>query len=291
MPRAAPRDLIYRRRRYPPEIIELCVRWYITYRLSYRDLVAMMAERAVEVFHTTILRWVQRYVPEYERRWARFLRPPSQSWRMDETEVVIRGRPHWLYRAVDRNGKSVHSLLCDNRTIESAKAFFQTAVARTEVPWPATINLDGNAAIHQSLRQLSREDPRWNSVRLRANRYLNNLIEQDNRAIKQRCASMLGLKTASSAAVTLSGIELAHRIRKGQFRLLVSGNRPRPSLLELWDSALRQPDTPDLPATSGAPLTHQISTDWYRPSRRRSRRPWPRRFPLKGPKAAACICL
>jgi transposase-like protein len=70
MTRAITRDAIYRRRRFQPEIIELCVRWYITYRLSYRDLVAMMAERGVNVSHTTILRWVLRYVPEFEKRWA-----------------------------------------------------------------------------------------------------------------------------------------------------------------------------------------------------------------------------
>lgn len=67
MPRAAARDLIYRRRRYTAEVIELCVRWYVTYRLSYRDLAAMMAERDVAVSHTTIMRWVQHYVPEFER--------------------------------------------------------------------------------------------------------------------------------------------------------------------------------------------------------------------------------
>ena len=61
------RDPIYRRRVFNAEIIELCVRWYITYRLSYRDLVAMMAERGVTVAHSTILRWVSRYVPEYEK--------------------------------------------------------------------------------------------------------------------------------------------------------------------------------------------------------------------------------
>ena len=192
MPRASPRDPIYRRRRYSPEVIELWVRWYITYRLSYRDLVAMTAEQGTAVSHTTIMRWVQRYVPEYERRCARFSRSTGQSWRMDETEGVIGGQPHWLYRAVDRNGKSIHSLLCENRTIESAKAFFQSAVTRAEVLWPVTVNLDGNAATHQSLRQLGREDPRWKGVTVRANRDLNNLIEQDHRAIKQRCAPMLG---------------------------------------------------------------------------------------------------
>jgi len=79
------RDLIYRRRRFDAEVIELCVRWYITYRLSYRDLVAMMAERGISVSHTTIHRWVIRYVPEFEKRWNRFARPVNNSWRVDES--------------------------------------------------------------------------------------------------------------------------------------------------------------------------------------------------------------
>jgi hypothetical protein len=61
------------------------VRWYLTYRLSYRDLVEMMAERGVTVSHSTILRWVQRYVPEFERRWSRYARGVHSSWRMDES--------------------------------------------------------------------------------------------------------------------------------------------------------------------------------------------------------------
>ena len=104
MPRRATRDPIYLRRRFSPETIEQCVRWYITYRLSYRDLVAMMAEQGIVVSHTTIMRWVLRYVPEYERRWSRFARSPGSSWRMDETAVDVRGGRHYLYRAVDRAG-------------------------------------------------------------------------------------------------------------------------------------------------------------------------------------------
>ena len=90
------RDPIYRRRVFDAEIIELCVRWYITYRLSYCDLVAMMAERGVILAHSTILRWVMRYVPEYEQRWNRFSRPVGTSWRIDETYVSIRGKWHYL---------------------------------------------------------------------------------------------------------------------------------------------------------------------------------------------------
>ena len=79
-------DAMYHRRSFDADIVELCVRWYITYRLSYRDLVAMMAERGVEVSHTTILRWVVRYVPEFEKRRNRHARHGS-SWRVDETYV------------------------------------------------------------------------------------------------------------------------------------------------------------------------------------------------------------
>ena len=79
------RDAIYRKRVFDADIIELCVRWYITYRLSYRNLVEMMAERGVQVSHSTILRWVTRYVPEFEKRWAQFARAVGTSWRVDET--------------------------------------------------------------------------------------------------------------------------------------------------------------------------------------------------------------
>jgi hypothetical protein len=124
MPAALSRDPIYRGRRFGVETIELCVRWYLTYRLSYRDLSAMIAERGIALSHTTILRWVQRYVPVYESRWARFARPVAESWRMDETQVSVRGVPHWLYRAVDRHGKTVHSLLRAKRGVEVRAGIF-----------------------------------------------------------------------------------------------------------------------------------------------------------------------
>ena len=253
------RDPIYRRRRFSAETIELCVRWYITYRLSYRDLAAMMAEREIAVSHTTVMRWVLRYVPEYERRWARFTRPPGSSWRMDETAVSVRGGRHYLYRAVDREGKSVASLLCHNRSMESAQAFFRSAVAQDGVPWPDKINVDGNKATHRGLRLLGKEDCRWQAVEIRARRYLNNVIEQDHRAIKQRCASMLGLKSFRSAAIILAGVELAHRIRKGQHSLPVERDERASSLKELWDRALSPMGTSDTQAGGCSASMHQIS--------------------------------
>ena len=114
------RNSIYRRRRFDAEIIELCVRWYITYRLSCRDLVAMMAERGIVVSHTTILRWVSRYVPEFEKRWNRFARPVNTSWRVDETYIDVRGKWKFLYRAVDKHGKTVDFLPRPDRRIAAS---------------------------------------------------------------------------------------------------------------------------------------------------------------------------
>lgn len=180
MTRAITRDPIYRRRRFQAEIIELCVRWYITYRLSYRDLAAMIAERGVRVSHTTILRWVSRYVPEFEKRWARFARPVNSSWRIDETSIAVHGRRHYLYRAVDKYGKSVAHLLRADRGIEAAKAFFRKAVATHPTQWPRKVNIDGNTASHVALRQLGQEDPRWRSVVMRTRRSSSRTIVRSN---------------------------------------------------------------------------------------------------------------
>lgn len=234
MTRAVARDPIYRRRRFSAETIELCVRWYITYRLSYRDLVAMVAERGIAVSHTTILRWVLRYAPEFEKRWARYARPVNASWRMDETAVSVRGGKHYLYRAVDRQGKSVEHLLCADRSRDAAQAFFRKAVVNA-TEWPRTVNMDGNLASHLALRMLGEEDPRWQGVVVRNRRYLNNVVEQDHRAIKSRCAPMLGFKSFGSAAITLAGIEL---LPGRDLRIAALGLEPDPNELNALADAM-----------------------------------------------------
>ena len=200
-----------------------------------------MAEQGIAVSHTTILRWVLRYVPEFEKRWARYAQPVGSSWRMDETAVSVRGGNHYLYRAVDPEGKSVDHLLCADRSRDAAQAFFRKAI-RNATEWPRTINLDGNQASHLALRMLGEEDPRWQRVVVRDRRYLNNIVEQDHRAIKRRCASMSGLKSFRTAAITLAGIELAHRIRKRQFSFTNGGDRGATSLKRLWDLAIADSD-------------------------------------------------
>ena len=205
-------------RHFDREVILLCVRWYLRYKLSLRDLVEMMAERGLELAHTTIMRWVQRYVPEFEKSWARYARKVGRSWRVDETYLKVRGRWVYLYRAMDKKGNTVDFRLSPKRDVAAAKAFFRKAL-RTQGRAPLRITLDGYAASHRAVREMPSENEVRKHTKLRSSKYLNNLIEQDHRGIKSRTGPMLGFKRFDYAAITIAGIELLRRIHKGQFAL------------------------------------------------------------------------
>jgi transposase-like protein len=211
-------DELFEGRHFDREIIVLCVRWYLRFKLSFRDLVEMMAERGLSMAHTTIMRWVHHYAPEFERRWNRFARPAGASWRVDETYVKIRGMWAYLYRAVDREGKTVDFRLSTRRDVAAAKAFFRKAIG-SQGSTPQTITLDGYAASHRAVREMTAAGQLAADTKLRSSKYLNNLIEQDHRGVKLRVGPMLGFKRFRSAAATIAGIELLRRIRKGQFNL------------------------------------------------------------------------
>ena len=211
-------DKLFKGRHFEREIIILCVRWYLRFKLSFRDLVEMIAERGLSLAHTTIMRWVQGFAPEFDRRWNRFARQSGDSWRVDETYIKIRGVWTYLYRAVDQEGRTVDFRLSPRRDVTAARLFFRKAL-KTQGRPPRVITLDGYAASHRAVRETPEENEVWNDTKLRSSKYLNNIVEQDHRAIKARIGAMLGFKSFRRAKVTIAGIELLHRIRKNQFDL------------------------------------------------------------------------
>jgi transposase-like protein len=213
----------------------LCVRWYLSFKLSNRDLVAMMIERGIDVAHTTILRWVLHYTPEFEKRWNRYARCVGGSWRCDETDIRVKGAWVYMYRAIDKAGKTVECYLSRTRDVNAAKAFLRRAVKNQRMP--TKIILDAYAASHRAVADLKESDELSKRVRVRSNKYLNNLVEQDHRRVKQRLRPMLGLKSFRTAVVVIRGIELAEKIRKGQYKIGQPGGRTA-TAPAIWQAAL-----------------------------------------------------
>src|SRR6201982_1376062 len=165
---------LFKGRHFAREIIVVCVRWYLSFELSSRDLVQMSTERGIILAHTTILRWVQRYVPEFEKRWNRYARPVNGSWRCDETYIKVKGRWTYLYRAVDKYGQTVDFLLSERRDVAAAKGFFRKAMRHNGSP--RVITLDAYAASHRAVRELKSEGSLPRRVRIRSRKYLNNNV-------------------------------------------------------------------------------------------------------------------
>ncbi len=123
-------------RHFAPEIILTAVRWHLRYSLSLRDVEGRLAERGLEVDHTTIWRWVQRYAPELGERLRSHRQPTNDSWRVDETYVRVKGKWVNLYRAVNSSGATLDFLLSEQRDVAAAKCFPGAGAARWQPPEP-----------------------------------------------------------------------------------------------------------------------------------------------------------
>jgi len=214
------RPALFKGRHFQAEIIVLCVRWYLRFGLSFRNLEELMAERNLIVDHVTIWRWVQRYAPELNRRCRPELQMTNRSWRVDETYLRVAGKWTYLYRAVDSTGATIDFLLSARRDAAAAKGFFQKALRSLVHPRPRVINVDGNPSYPKVIAELKRTGALGRRCRCRPVRYLNNIVEQDHRAIKRRVRASQGFRSFDSAARTIQGIETVNMIRKGQVRWL-----------------------------------------------------------------------
>jgi putative transposase len=196
------------------DVILWGVRWYVAYPMSYRQLEEMMEERGVDVDHSTLNRWVVKYAPLLEQQFRARKRAIGSSWRLDETYVKIKGRWKYLYRAVDKAGATVDFLLTAKRDRKAALRFLRKAIGQHGEP--AKITIDKSGANTAPIESYNAEHEA--GIEIRRIKYLNNIVEQDHRAVKRVTRPMLGFKSFPSAAATLSGIELMHMSRKDQFQ-------------------------------------------------------------------------
>ncbi|NLS07707.1 IS6 family transposase [Rhizobium sp. P32RR-XVIII] len=214
---------MFKGRHFDRSVILLCVRWYLAYNLSLRDLEEMMIERGLSVDHSTIHRWIIHFAPLLLEQFNQRKRAVSGKWHMDETYIKVRGRWMYLYRAIDNVGDTVEFFFSAHRDLLAAKRFVRKAMKRHGRP--QRIVIDGSHTNREAIiacdaeSRLQDRSPRpLRPIRIRQSQYLNNRIEQDHRSIKHRVRSMLGFKSTATAATILSGIEMIHMMRKQQAR-------------------------------------------------------------------------
>ena len=208
---------LFKWRQFEPEMILLAVGWSLRFSLSYRDVEELLAERGLRADHVTVWRWVQRYAPELQRRLRRRLKPTNDSWRVDETYIRVRGKWCYLYRAVDSSGATIDFLLSAKRDAAAAERFLAKALSGVNHQSPRVINTDKHG-YPVAIAQLKAGEVLEENCQHRPVQYLNNVLEQDHRAIKRRVCASQHFRSFWGAWRTIAGYEAIHMIRKGQAR-------------------------------------------------------------------------
>jgi len=183
-----------------------------------------MLERGVEVDHSTLNRWVLKYAPELDKRIRPHLRLTNDSWRVDETYIKVKGVWKYLYRAVDSEGNTLDFMLSAKRDARAAERFFSKTLNASHTQTPRVINVDKNAAYPPAIDGLKTDEQLPETTELRQVKYLNNVVEQDHRAIKKLTKVGMGFKSFNTARQTLKGLEAMNMIRKGQVHGVEKGD-------------------------------------------------------------------
>jgi transposase-like protein len=197
---------------------------YCRFQLSYRDVEEMMCERGLDVDHSTVFRWVQRYAPEINKRIRQHLKMSGTSFRVDETYIKVGKTCKYLYRAVDKEGQTIEFMLSAKRDVSAAKRFFKKMMRAEHRRLPFSISVDKNAAYPEacSASQVEKIVPK--DCKLRRVKYLNNVIEQDHRFVKKKVRASQCFKHFHTAERTLEGLEAINMIRKGQVKRLAGSD-------------------------------------------------------------------
>ncbi|GHO71662.1 hypothetical protein KSC_105540 [Ktedonobacter sp. SOSP1-52] len=179
----------------PTDSVLLVVLWRLRYKLSLRDLAEMFLERGWEFTHEAVREWETRFAPLMaEQLRAKRRGQAGRSWYVDETYLKVHGKWCYLYRSLDEDGNLVDSRLSKKRDMEAAQRFFKQALTIVGHA-PERVTTDGHTSYPRAVREIL-----GSSVQHRPNTYLNNLLEQDHRGVKQRYYPMRGFGNFKSAA-------------------------------------------------------------------------------------------
>ena len=180
---------------FPTDIVLLVVLWRLRYKLSLRDLTEMFVVRVFEFTHEAVRDWEARFAPLItEQLRSRRRGKAGRSWYTDETYIKVGGKWCYLYRAIDRDGNLVDSMLSEHRDMEAAKRFFKGAREVTGCV-PERVTTDGHDSYPRAIRRVL-----GRKVKHRTSRYLNNRMEQDHRGMKQRYYPMRRFGSFESAS-------------------------------------------------------------------------------------------
>lgn len=208
---------------FPCDVILQTLRYYFAYQLSYRDIEEIQLERGVNIDHATINRWVIKFGPMLEMKARQKKRAVSSSWRMDETYVKVKGEWFYYYRAVDKFGEVIDYFLSSNRDEAAAKAFLNKAIPQNGLPEKVVI--DGSKSNYAAIDAMNAQ--LWltgyfmlSLIEVIDIKYLNNIVEQSHRWVKQKTRQALSWKSVDGARASLHGRELWTMLKREQIEVV-----------------------------------------------------------------------
>lgn len=225
----------FKGRHFPKDIILMAVRWKVAHPLSYRAIEELMEERGADLDHSTVQKWVVHYAPQLELKFRKRKKSVGRSWKMDETYIKVNGKWVYLYRAVDKEGSTIDFMLSEKRDRPAVLKFFKKAIGSSGLPEKINIDKSGsNTAALERINTLFFVYGLWHFlIEIRRIKYLNNMVEQDHRGIKNVTKYTLGFKSFVSAEATIAGIELHRMLKKGQ----MENSEDTPAWKQFYDLA------------------------------------------------------